>query len=108
MRAESLVRSVEKTDCSTSSTSICERLGHLLVAVDDLVADGVDHGRRAVGEHGCLPSSRVTGRREPAPPAVADGDDELVADEDADLAGLDGVVLVDVPERLQHDEQRSS
>ena len=30
----------------------------------------------------------------------------FVADEHVDLAGLDGVVLVDVPERLEHEEQR--
>jgi len=37
---------------------------------------------------------------------VAHGDDELVADEQADLTGLDRVLLVDVPEGLEHDEQR--
>jgi hypothetical protein len=36
---------------------------------------------------------------------MPDGHDEVVSHEDVDLAGLDGVVLVDVPERLQHQEQ---
>ena len=38
--------------------------------------------------------------------AVAHRDHEFVADEQVDLAGLDGVVLVDVPERLEDQEQR--
>ena len=38
--------------------------------------------------------------------AVPDGDDEVAADEHVDLAGLDRVLLVDVPERLEHEEQR--
>ena len=37
--------------------------------------------------------------------SVADRDHEVVADEEVDLAGLDGVVLVDVPERLDRQEQ---
>ena len=40
------------------------------------------------------------------PDAVPHGDHEVVADEHVDLAGLDGVVGVDVPERLQGEEQR--
>ena len=36
---------------------------------------------------------------------MPDGDHEVVAHEDVDLAGLDGVVLVDVPERLEHQEE---
>ena len=38
--------------------------------------------------------------------AVPDGHDEVRADEHVDLAGLDGVLGVDVPERLEHQEQR--
>ena len=38
--------------------------------------------------------------------AVPDGDDEVRADEHVDLAGLHGVLRVDVPERLEHQEQR--
>ncbi len=37
--------------------------------------------------------------------AVPDADDEVAADEQVDLAGLDGVVLVDVPEGLEDQEQ---
>ena len=37
--------------------------------------------------------------------AVPHGHHEVVADEHVDLAGLDRVVLVDVPERLEHQEQ---
>ena len=60
-----------------------------------------------MGEDGARrPRGRAGPRCSPPPAAVPDGDDELVADEQADLAGLDGVLLVDVPERLQHDEQR--
>src|SRR5262249_26302106 len=36
---------------------------------------------------------------------VPNGDDVPLADEDADLAGLDGVALVDVPEGSQYDDQ---
>ncbi len=38
--------------------------------------------------------------------AVADADDEVVAHEDGDLAGLHGVTLVDVPEGLEDQEER--
>ena len=36
---------------------------------------------------------------------MADADDEVVADEDVDLPGLDRVLLVDVPERLEDEVQ---
>jgi hypothetical protein len=37
--------------------------------------------------------------------AVAHGDDEVLAREEVDLAGLDGVLGVDVPEGLEGEEQ---
>ena len=52
-----------------------------------------------------MPSSRCRASCELAAAAVAHRDHELVADEQVDLPGLDGVVLVDVPERLEHHEQ---
>ena len=57
-------------------------------------------------EHAARSSSRCRASLQRAALAVPDGDDELVADEQVDLAGLDGVLLVDVPEGLEHDEQR--
>ena len=106
MRAESLVR--------------CGREHRLLDLVDVLlratrppprsgrrpVAHGVDDGRGAVREDVAHPLEPVARLAQAAARAVPDGDDELVADEQADLAGLDGVLLVDVPEGLEHDEQR--
>ena len=105
MRAESLVRSGENTDASTSSTSSSQRGRHRLVAVDDPVADRVDDRRRAVAEHGGLLLEVEPGGVQLGALAVPDGDDEVAADEHVDLAGLDGVVLVDVPERLEDQEQ---
>ena len=77
----------------------------LLVAVDDRVAHGVDHRGRAVLQHllaALEARSRVV---ETAAVAVPDGHDEVVADEHVDLAGLDGVLGIDVPEGLQGEEQ---
>ena len=100
------MRSAENTDASTSSTSTCELVGHLLVAVDDLVAHGVDDRRRAVGQDAArAPRAQRRASCSSPPCAVPDRDHEVVADEHADLAGLDRVVLVDVPERLEHQEQ---
>ena len=95
----------ENTDASTSSTSSSSEVGHLLVVVDDLVADRVDDRRRAVAEHGGLLLEVEPGVVQLGALAVPDADDEVAAHEQVDLAGLDGVVLVDVPERLEDQEQ---
>ena len=55
-----------------------------------------------------LASRSQPGAVQLGPLAVAHGDDEVVADEHVDLAGLDRVALVDVPERLEGEEQLSS
>ena len=105
MRTESLVRSGEKTDDSTSSTSSWSDAATVLVVVDDAVAHGVHDRRRPVAEH------LGVGLEVDAPGvqvralAVPHRDDVPLADEHVDLAGLDGVVLVDVPERAQGEEQ---
>ena len=46
----------------------------------------------------------ASGLRELGAVAVADGDDVVGPEEQVDLPGLDGVLLVDVPERLEHHE----
>ena len=75
------------------------------VVVDDLVGDRVQHRSGTplhalriglerpanVGQRGCR--------------TVADGDHEVGADEHHQLADLDDLVTVDVPGRLEHDEQ---
>ena len=56
-------------------------------------------------EHG-LPGLEVDpGLVQRATLAVADADHEVRADEEVDLTGLDRILLVDVPERLEHEEQ---
>ena len=83
-----------------------ERLADLLVLVDHPVADGVEHRHRTVLEH-LGPVLEVAARGgEVDALAVAHRDDEVPADEHVDLAGLDRVLLVDVPERLEHEEER--
>ena len=91
---------------STSSTSISSCAGDLLVAVDDRVADGVDDRGRSVARARARVPSRSSRRVvQLAALAVPDGHDEVGADEHVDLAGLDRVLGVDVPERLEDEEQ---
>lgn len=56
-------------------------------------------------EDGLLLLEVVAGVAEGRAAAVTHRDHEVGADEDVDLAGLDSVVLVDVPECLEDEEQ---
>ena len=58
-----------------------------------------------MGEHLLPLLQRQAGLVQPAALTVSHRDDEVGAHEHVDLTGLDGVVLVDVPERLEHQEQ---
>ena len=82
-----------------------ELLDDLGVGVDHPVAHGVHHRGRAVREHRLVRLEVVARRVQLGALAVADADDEVVAHEEVDLAGLHGVVLVDVPERLEDEEE---
>ncbi len=72
------MRAAEKTDSSTSSTSILERLDDVDVGVDDDVADGVDDGGGAVHEQLLGPLEEGAGVVQRGAAAVADADDEVV------------------------------
>ena len=82
---------------------------HVQVVVDDAVDDGVQDGRRPVQQRLRLRDGHPgAGRRAPA---VPHGEDEPVADEDDDGAGLDDLaavgarVVLDVAERAHGQEQ---
>jgi len=83
-----------------------ERRADRFVAVDDDVAHGIDDCRRAEGED--LPILFELGPcgAELGACSVTDDDDEIGSQEDVDLAGLDRVLVVDVPQGLQGEEQR--
>ena len=102
------MRSGENTDVSTSSTSSSS------AAADRLVARRRRGRRRRTppptgrGRARCallleVAAGRCAARR-PAPWRTVTT--KSLADEHVDLAGLDGVLLVDVPERLEDEEQR--
>ncbi len=63
-----------------------------------MVAYGIEHQIWAVTQHVLMGSSSLRVGAELATFAVADRDHVVLSDEDRDLPGLDGVVLVDVPE----------
>ena len=76
------------------------------VVVDDGVHDGVEHGDRAVAEPLGLGLQPLAHAGQRVALAVPDRDDEVVADEEHDLAGLDVARRLDVAQRLEHDEHR--
>ena len=96
----------EKTDSSTSSTSISRE------APTFSYSSTTRSQMAYITAIGPCSSTLARCSRSAARPCqvdalpVPDGDHEVRADEDVDLAGLDGVVLVDVPERLEDDEER--
>ena len=78
------------------------------VVVDDGVHHGVQHGERAVLEPLGLVLEPLPHSGQGVALAVADRDDEAVADEEHDLAGLDVARRLDVAQRLEHDEQSTT
>ena len=91
-----------------SPSTLC---GDAEVGVDDVVGDGVQHDRRALGEVLGVGLELVPDAAQPGVLAVADGDDEVAAQEDHELARLDDLVgrrrrrVRDVAHRLEHREQ---
>ncbi len=83
-----------------------ELVGHVLVVVDDLVAHGVDDRRTGRGPAPARGPRAPCGPDCRAPPSPCRTvTTKSWSDEHVDLAGLDGVLLVDVPERLEDEEQ---
>jgi hypothetical protein len=88
-----------------------DRLDDEQVVVDDLVGHGVQHGGRAEGEHLRLRLELAAQAGHRGVPAVPDGDDDGLGDEDHDRTGLDDVaallalVALDVPDGAQGQEQ---
>ena len=74
------------------------------VVVDDAVDDAVQHAHRAQPQLARLGLEPVPQPGERARLTAADRDDEPVADEAHQLAGLDVGGLLHVAQRLEHDE----
>jgi len=84
---------------------LVEPVDDRLVVVDDPVEDGVQHRPRAEAEQVGPALDLLADVAEGAGRLVADRDHELGADEEHDLAELDGVVGVDVAGGLEDREQ---
>ena len=80
--------------------------GRVLVHVDDVVGDRVQHLGGPDGQPLGIGLELAADRGQVAALTVADGDHVVDADEDHHLAELEHLVVVDVAQRLQHDEQR--
>ena len=98
--------SPRKTSVSISSMSFCEPGHDRGVAVDDAVEDGVQHRLGAAAEQVRVALHAAAHGGEVGRLAVADGDDEVGADEDVDLAELDLLDVVEVARRAQDHEER--
>ena len=89
MREESSRTSSPKTLVSISSRSSWSSAADLQVGVHDCVGDGVEHGGRPVREDLRPLLEPLAHRGELLAGPVPDGEDEVLPDEDGDLAGLD-------------------
>ncbi len=91
---------------------VLHRVGDRDVPVDDVVGDGVQHRRGALGQQLGVVLEAVPEGAQGALSAVPDGDEEVPSGEAHDLAGLDDLavgvelVVLDVVDGLEDREQR--
>ena len=76
------------------------------IAVNDAVEDGVEDRLRTLREQLGILFHAMAHGAQVGRAAVANGDDEVLADEYVDLAELDLLFLVEVSRGAQHDEER--
>ena len=95
----------EKTASSISSRSRATSTSIVAVVVDDAVDDRVQGRHRAERELLGLVLESLADPGQGADLAAPDGEDEVLADEDHHLAGLDVGRGLDVAQRLEDDEE---